>query len=91
MAPRTFMVIFFLLVLLEQNFDLIAASRPPRIQPPVLVHTGWSRKPKPPSTEGTTINRYKLTENMPSADAFRPTSPGHSPGVGHESPPGAAL
>lgn len=86
MAPRTFMVIFFLLVLLEQNFDLVAASRPPRIQPPVLVHKGWSRKPKPPSTEGSAINRYKLTE-----DAFRPTSPGHSPGVGHESPPGAAL
>ncbi|KAB9571943.1 hypothetical protein FH972_027045 [Carpinus fangiana] len=40
-------------------------------------------KPKPPSTISFSVNRYKMIES----DAFRPTTPGHSPGVGHRDPP----
>lgn len=40
--------------------------------------------PPPSTTIGLfAVNHYKNTE----IDAFRPTSPGHSPGVGHGSPP----
>ncbi|GLT65685.1 hypothetical protein SLA2020_380990 [Shorea laevis] len=41
--------------------------------------------PKPESTDWFRVNRYKKIEG----DAFRPTSPGHSPGVGHGNPPAA--
>ncbi|KAI4343319.1 hypothetical protein MLD38_027841 [Melastoma candidum] len=42
--------------------------------------------PNPPSIVRyyVAINRYKKTET----EAFRPTSPGHSPGAGHGEPPG---
>jgi hypothetical protein len=28
---------------------------------------------------------------MPGDDAFRPTNPGHSPGVGHQTPPSLQI
>ncbi|KAI8530851.1 hypothetical protein RHMOL_Rhmol11G0091100 [Rhododendron molle] len=65
-----------ILLLLElQFFVLIAASRNPK---------SHSNRPKPPTIGGFALNRYKMIET----DAFRPTSPGHSPGVGHDVPPG---
>jgi hypothetical protein len=33
-------------------------------------------------------SRFQNDENKGGDDAFRPTSPGHSPGVGHQTPPG---
>lgn len=85
MAHTTFMLTFFMAIfLLQLNFGWRAASRPVGIHPPAIPR-GSLIMPKPPSIHWFTINRYKKVE----ADAFRPTSPGHSPGVGHEQPPAA--
>ncbi|CAL9028539.1 unnamed protein product [Prunus brigantina] len=93
MTPTTSMVSFFMVaLLLGQNFDLVAASSRPLLHThPPAVHIGSLNKPIPPSIGRFTINRYKMTESSSGADAFRPTSPGHSPGVGHQNPPGALL
>ncbi|KAK9120318.1 hypothetical protein Syun_017935 [Stephania yunnanensis] len=42
--------------------------------------------PPAPAAVGFVINRYKMMEG----DAYRPTSPGHSPGIGHTVPPGGS-
>ncbi|KAL3743820.1 hypothetical protein ACJRO7_018999 [Eucalyptus globulus] len=90
MARKTFTIkSWFLLVLLlvHKNLDKTKASRPLEIFHPPGVIPGKSdlMKPRPPSIGRYVINRYKKTET----EAFRPTSPGHSPGVGHDEPPGA--
>ncbi|GKV10506.1 hypothetical protein SLEP1_g21856 [Rubroshorea leprosula] len=77
-----------MILLLQQHFQLIAASRSPMFHPPAIPRASVMRKPiRPPAIDfnGFTINRYKMIQS----DAFRPTSPGHSPGVGHDEPPGA--
>ncbi|KAB1216016.1 hypothetical protein CJ030_MR4G023701 [Morella rubra] len=85
MAHRTIMMTLLLVILLvQQNFGSIAESRPVNIQPPAIPR-GSLTEPNSPSTIWFTINRYKNIED----DAFRPTSPGHSPGVGHPIPPNA--
>ena len=82
MANKTFMItIFMVILLLQQNLSPITASRPTDIHPPTFFK-GSLNKPKPPST-WFTINRYKMAE----IEDFRPTTPGHSPGVGHNHPP----
>ncbi|XAR70758.1 hypothetical protein NMG60_11027735 [Bertholletia excelsa] len=73
----------FTLLLLQQHLLLKAASR--QIKPHTTISMASSRVPKPPSISGFTLNRYKMVET----DAYRPTAPGHSPGIGHEEPPGA--
>ncbi|KAL2544387.1 Uncharacterized protein Fot_13620 [Forsythia ovata] len=69
-----------------QHFDLTDASR--RLRKVRLRGRVRSlNRPKPRRTDRFILNRYKKTE----ADAFRPTpgpDPGHSPGMGHNSPPG---
>ncbi|KAK7835106.1 precursor of cep4 [Quercus suber] len=78
MANETFMItIFMVILLLYQNLSPITASRPTDIDP-----TSSLTKPKPPST-WFTINRFKMAE----IEDFRPTTPGHSPGAGHDHPP----
>ncbi|KAL7166534.1 hypothetical protein ACSBR2_037244 [Camellia fascicularis] len=72
------------LLLIQQPFFLIGASCLPKFHP--TVPNGSLRRPKPPAIGGFRLNRYKRTET----EAFRPTSPGHSPGIGHEEPPGAS-
>ncbi|XWS38861.1 hypothetical protein CRYUN_Cryun19dG0166400 [Craigia yunnanensis] len=70
-----------------QHFDLISVSRSLVFRASPIPKDSLS-KPSPPSIinlDRFIINRYKMTET----DAFRPTSPGHSPGVGHFSPPSA--
>ena len=65
------------MLLLHGHFVWIEASRQPKFHPPAnskLVS----------SIGGYSSNRYKKIET----EAFRPTSPGHSPGVGHHDPPG---
>ncbi|GMH09633.1 hypothetical protein Nepgr_011474 [Nepenthes gracilis] len=69
-------------LLLQQQFVFMEASRPrgifaPPTPRPALV--------KPPSVAAFTVNCRKMMET----EAFRPTTPGRSPGVGHEEPPGA--
>ena len=69
------------ILLLQQNLSPITASRPTDIHPPTFSK-GSLNKPKPPST-WFTINRYKMVK----IEDFRPTTPGHSPSVGHNHPP----
>ncbi|XP_038695028.1 precursor of CEP4 [Tripterygium wilfordii] len=66
------------------NMQLPKSVHPP---PPVKPGVSDSSEQRPPSIDRyySRINRYKFTE----AEAFRPTSPGHSPGVGHKEPPSA--
>ncbi|KAK7835100.1 precursor of cep12, partial [Quercus suber] len=66
----------------NKNLSAIVALRLAGIHPPTIPRGSLS-KPKPPSTGWFTINRYKMVE----INAFRPTTPGHSPGVGHDHPP----
>lgn len=78
-CKKSFMVILILAALLGQkSFYHAEASRLLRKHP----------LPTPPSIGRyyVVINRYKKTET----EAFRPTSPGHSPGAGHGEPPGVA-
>lgn len=64
------------------HFLLIPASDRPNIHSPAPVPS--SDSPKPPGNRRLTINRYKKIES----EAFRPTTPGHSPGMGNNNPPG---
>ncbi|KAL9390692.1 hypothetical protein Peur_014612 [Populus x canadensis] len=84
---RSFMLTFFtvVLLLLHQHFDLTAASRPLDIHSPAIPRSGSEPPPTDVHDSWYRINRYKNLES----DAFRPTTPGHSPGVGHENPPAA--
>ncbi|KAK2661895.1 hypothetical protein Ddye_000469 [Dipteronia dyeriana] len=85
MADKIFALSFLVVLLLQNNFEMISASRSLGVfHPPAIPRSGLSmNRPKPPSVHYYTINRYKKTET----EAFRPTSPGHSPGVGHNEPP----
>lgn len=90
MACKTFTIkscCLLFLLLVHNNFDHAQASRPLEIFHPPGVIPGKSdlMKPRPPSIGRYVINRYKKTET----EAFRPTTPGHSPGVGHQEPPSA--
>ena len=69
------------ILLLQQNLSPITASRPTNNYPSTFSR-GSLTTPKPPST-WFTIHRYKMAE----IEDFRPTSPGHSPGAGHDHPP----
>ena len=76
------LTIFMVLILLQQNLNAIAALRLVGIHPPTFPRGSLS-KPKPPSTGWSIINRYKMVE----IEAFRPLTPSHNPGVGHDHPP----
>lgn len=85
MAHKIFMLTLFVVLLLSKSFELISASRSLHIHPPAVPRDSSLKKPKPAPFQSYNINRYKLTES----EAFRPTTPGNSPGVGHKEPPGA--
>nr|GLL44384.1 hypothetical protein CDL12_07956 [Ipomoea trifida] len=80
-----------LLVLLHVHyFEFVEGSRLSKFHPtitsspPTPPHIKL-QKVESPSIDGFMYNRamkYELT-------AFRPTSPGHSPGIGHDEPPGS--
>ncbi|KAA8521062.1 hypothetical protein F0562_011785 [Nyssa sinensis] len=70
--------------MIEQHCDLISASRLPKLHPPAMP-IPTLRNPKPPSSGRFILNRYKKSET----EAFRPTTPGISPGTGHLQPPSA--
>ncbi|KAJ8773937.1 hypothetical protein K2173_009368 [Erythroxylum novogranatense] len=80
MADKNFKLVLLLVLFLQVDFA--TASRPLYIHPPAIRSVPLM-KPKPPAIYWHPIPRYKLTDE----DAFRPTSPGHSPGVGHYNPP----
>lgn len=84
-------LVFLLLLLLQLNLRLVEGSRKlnnNNIHPPAIATTNsYSLKsPEAPSSYVSySTNTYKVNEE----DAFRPTTPGHSPGMGHDVPPGA--
>ncbi|KAE9606962.1 putative encoded peptide [Lupinus albus] len=85
MAEKTILLTCFLfLIILQHNFGLVIPSIMLNFHPlsslPLML-----KSPLPPSLDWYTINDDKDGEE----DAFRPTSPGHSLGVGHQSPPSA--
>lgn len=74
-------------LVIQLQFVTITAKRPIKVCPPVIPNSGTIMKiPKVSSFQGYVVNRYKKIET--GADAFRPTTPGHSPGIGHDRPPG---
>ncbi|KAK6946573.1 hypothetical protein RJ641_000046, partial [Dillenia turbinata] len=86
---KTATLTLFLLVILliQQYFGLTAGSRLRELHAPVMAASSLVM-PKPPSGSmeiSFTVNPYKKMEE----DAFRPTQPGPSPGVGHYAPPKA--
>lgn len=93
MAEKSIVFLNFLLLLLlllQLNLGLVEGSRKlnNNIHPPAIATTNsYSFKsPKAPSSYVSySTNTYKVNEE----DAFRPTTPGHSPGMGHDVPPGA--
>ncbi|KAJ9536828.1 hypothetical protein OSB04_029562 [Centaurea solstitialis] len=69
-------------LLLLQGLYLIEPSRVQNILPPPLpTQTGSSSPDHAPSTNAGRFKKYEV-------QAFRPTCPGPSPGVGHAYPPG---
>ncbi|KAI9092284.1 hypothetical protein K1719_027784 [Acacia pycnantha] len=93
MAEKTIFFLIFLLFILLLQLDLGSVAgggsrKLVNIHPPAIDIPSYSLKsPKAPSSYDVsyTTNTYKINEG----DAFRPTKPGHSPGVGHDEPPGA--
>ncbi|XVE57277.1 hypothetical protein DITRI_Ditri04bG0078500 [Diplodiscus trichospermus] len=78
--------LFLSLVVLQQHFDQISASRSQHFRAsPTSKDSLRKTSPSSINLDRLTINRYKMTETQ----AYRPTSPGHSPGVGHDKPPSA--
>ena len=70
---------FLLLIIMQQNIGSIEASRLLNIHPPPTI----PKSPQAPSHDYW----YSINDDKGGDDAFRPTSPGHSPGVGHQTPP----
>ncbi|KAL0447639.1 UNVERIFIED_CONTAM: hypothetical protein Slati_1891800 [Sesamum latifolium] len=80
--PNYVLVLYMLFLLLQQHLGLFTSAyrAPPPVPASVKLHHQRA-------TVGFRFNRYKKIQ----ADAFRPTAPGHSPGMGHNDPPGRAV
>ncbi|KAL9669568.1 hypothetical protein QQ045_007115 [Rhodiola kirilowii] len=83
-ASYRVLALFVVLFILQQNL-MAVAIRPLESRKNSVLGPPVSQHRVPPSLPSFTINRCKKIE----ADAFRPTSSGHSPGVGHFEPPTA--
>ncbi|KAL9230736.1 hypothetical protein vseg_006050 [Gypsophila vaccaria] len=91
----TLFLFIFSLVFTHERKHIAAARPPPFGIASKLASTTWIvQKPRsqnkiivrPPFMPiHFRMNRYKKIE----IEAFRPTSPGRSPGAGHEEPPGS--
>jgi hypothetical protein len=79
MGEKTMSLTFLLLIIMQQNIGSIEASRLLNIHPPPTI----PKSPQAPSHDYW----YSINDDKGGDDAFRPTSPGHSPGVGHQTPP----
>lgn len=85
MAYNNFaLTMFTILLVLQQHFKTVHASRPVEFHPPAIPST--RKIPRPPSTFPYKIHHLKKV----GPEAFRPTTPGHSPGMGHDIPPGGS-
>ncbi|GMH29983.1 hypothetical protein Nepgr_031826 [Nepenthes gracilis] len=80
--PLKLAMLLMTLLLLQQTFISMEASR----LSSVIFSPLTPRPVRPPPIAGWfSMNRHKMIETT----AFRPTTPGRSPGVGHNEPPGA--
>lgn len=82
MAEKTIMLTFLVCLILVQNFGLMEVLGK-KVQAAPAIPRVLLRSPQAPSIGFYTKNNDKDGQG----DAFRPTSPGHSPGVGHDAPP----
>lgn len=82
MAKKTIMLSFLVFLILVQNFGLMEVIGK-NVEAPPTIPRALLRSPQAPSIGFYTKNDDKDSQG----DAFRPTTPGHSPGVGHDSPP----
>ncbi|KAK7263025.1 hypothetical protein RJT34_30609 [Clitoria ternatea] len=82
MEGKTIMLAFLFFLVLQHNFASMTASRN-KIYPPPAIPRVLLRSPQPPSHGLYTPNDDVVGDG----DAYRPTSPGHSPGVGHNAAP----
>ncbi|GAA0162081.1 hypothetical protein LIER_18256 [Lithospermum erythrorhizon] len=82
------LTIYLSFLIFLQQFDLAVATRASKLlhpSPALHVPSCLIKVFDPPFTRSIAFNRYKKME----ADGYRPTNPGHSPGMGHEDPPGS--
>ena len=84
MGKKTIILTFLLFLILQHNFGSVVGSRLLNLHslPAPAIPRALLKSPQPPAL-WYTINDEKGGEG----DAFRPTTPGHSPGVGHQTPP----
>lgn len=84
MAKKNMLLTCCLVFLIVQdNVGLsVQASRMLNIHPPPAIPRVLLKSPLPPS-----LDLWYSRNDETGDDAFRPTSPGHSPGVGHQTPP----
>ncbi|WCJ29005.1 hypothetical protein M5689_010671 [Euphorbia peplus] len=84
-SKSTFLLSCFFALSLLLLLNLGEASRTLNIHPPTMQKGCFKKLESAYSIGFYAINRYKFIET----NAFPPTSQGHSPGVGHDNPPGA--
>lgn len=82
-----FVLYIFLISIVLQQVELVEASRsfsryPPPPPPIEIIHG----KVKNPSSDNFSFNDSK---NKYEKKDIPPVTPGHSPGMGHDTPPGA--
>lgn len=85
MSLYRLLAFFLIVILFQQNLRGVVAMRPLETHQHTVNLPVVSELRLPPFLPSFSINRYKKIES----DAFRPTSSGHSPGVGHFQPPTA--
>lgn len=85
MSLYRFLAFFLIMFLLQLNLRVAVAVRHLETRQHTVRLPPVSERRLPPSIPSFSINRFKKIED----DAFRPTSSGHSPGVGHFQPPTA--
>ncbi|EYU29125.1 hypothetical protein MIMGU_mgv1a022124mg [Erythranthe guttata] len=81
------LLLFIVILVLLQHFGHVSAyDRLRKIQPRDPLDQDSNKQNPPAEIIGFRLNRYKKIQT----DAFRPTTPGNSPGMGHDTPPGRA-
>nr|DAD36364.1 TPA_asm: hypothetical protein HUJ06_007005 [Nelumbo nucifera] len=86
MASSSQAVLKFTLVvviLLVQNFYVVLGRNKLEPHASLVPKDSTTTKTRYPPVYGFSFNHYKNMET----DAFRPTTQGHSPGMGHDDPP----
>ncbi|CAL1373810.1 unnamed protein product [Linum trigynum] len=86
-SPYCLATTLLLLVLVLTISTSTTTATTPHQRPPAEGLNSWKQAPPAPPAVGLGY-RYSSSKAV-DGDAFRPTNRGHSPGVGHDSPPTA--